>query len=246
MKFVLVALAAFLALTFSSPALAAPAGVLNVNNCDAGGVSVNLTTIDWLLPVGGGFGCIITGSGTSVTYSGGTLGPNVQGTIKDLSLAATTVPSFMIFQTLNFDLTGIGPGVSNTTCATTLNPNLPSCSITLTLGGQTFQSPFILAPTSTGTSVTLSATGTVVDANGPSTWAGLYTTQFSGVTPAQIATAITTAGNLPGFCVAGTCTSTYSGTFNVTVSSVPEPVTLMTVGLGLIGLAFVSRRRQRS
>ena len=57
-------LAAFL---FSiTPASAAVIGHLDVANCAGGGVIVNATTIDFTLPVGGGNGCIQTGTGTNV------------------------------------------------------------------------------------------------------------------------------------------------------------------------------------
>src|SRR4051794_16872642 len=119
-------LAAFL---FSiTPVSAAGVGHLYVADCAGGGVIVTATTIDFTLPVGGGFGCIQTGTGTNVTYSGGTLTPGVTGSILDLVAGGGTVFDFMTFTgnpNLHFDLTAIGPGVNNTACATVLNPNLP-------------------------------------------------------------------------------------------------------------------------
>src|SRR5437868_3361925 len=106
-------------LMLGSTALAAPAGFLNITDCTGGGVTVTLTTVDWLLPVGGGFGCIATNTGTNVTYTGG--GPliagDTTGRIKDLPAASNS--DFMIWTdrpNLHFDLGSLGPGVLNTVC----------------------------------------------------------------------------------------------------------------------------------
>jgi hypothetical protein len=198
-----------------TPASAAVIGHLDVANCGGGGVTVNATTIDFTLPAGGGFGCIVTGTGTNVSYSGGTLLPGVTGSILDLVAGGGIVLDFMTFvgnPNLHFDLTALGPGVINTACAAVLDPNLPSCSV---VAG----SPFILAPTSTGTSITLSASGIARDGSVPtSTFIGAFTTQIAGVTPASIAATIGGGGSV---------SSTNSGDFTITLSpTVPEPSTV--------------------
>src|SRR5882724_11049337 len=123
----------FAAFLFSiTPVSAAVIGHLDIANCAGGGVTVTATTIDFTLPVGGGFGCIQTGTGTTVSYAGGTLLPGVTGSILDLTAGGGTVLDFMTFvgnPLLHFDLTGIGPGVVNTVCAAVLDPNLPNCSV---------------------------------------------------------------------------------------------------------------------
>jgi len=124
-------MAMFAALLLSTPAKASPAGTLNVSNCAGGGVTITATTIDFTLPVGGGYGCIQTGSGTNITYTGGgPLLPGVTGSILDLTAGGGPVLDFMTFvgnPLLHFDLTSLGPGVANTICAAVLDPNLPGC-----------------------------------------------------------------------------------------------------------------------
>jgi len=218
-----------------TPASAAVIGHLDVANCSGGGVTVNATTIDFTLPAGGGFGCIQTGTGTNVSYSGGTLLPGVTGSILDLVSGGGIVLDFMTFvgnPNLHFDLTALGPGVNNTACAAVLDPNLPSCSV---VAG----SPFILAPTSTGTSITLSASGIARDGTVPtSTFIGAFTTQIAGVTPASIAATIGGGGSVA---------STNSGDFTITLSPVvPEPSTVSMAMLGGVMVALFAARKKKS
>jgi len=235
-------------------ASAAPSGHLDIANCGGGGVTVSATLIDFTQPVGGGNGCIITGSLTAVNYTsaGGAsvLGPNVLGTILDLPFAPGPVIDFMRFSTnpipvggsvpapatpgqalfdLHFDLTSLGPGVTNgTPCSAVFDPNAPACSAFV-------GSPFILAPTATGTSVTLSTFGVVRDASGTSNFIGAFTSQIAGQTPASIQATIAGGGSI---------TSTNSGDFTLTV--VPEPSTVSMAMLGGLFVAFFAARRKKS
>lgn len=143
-------------------------GVLNVTDCGGGGVTVSTTAIDWILPVGSGFGCIQADALTNVTFSGGNIAPTELGNIKDLVFGVTSGTNFMVFSgapgvgTLAFDLTSVAPGLL-TPCSAGMNTG-DSCSV----GGF---GPFILTKTATGTSISLTALGTTSDGTTPiSNW----------------------------------------------------------------------------
>jgi hypothetical protein len=222
-------------LLIGTVAYASPVGTLDVTNCSGGGVTVTSNMIDWL-PAGGPNGCIVTGTNTNVTYTGGgPLTSGVSGSILDLTFPTSLpIADFMTFfgnPDLHFALSGLGPGSNNVACSATLDPNNGSCSV---FAGD----PVILTPTSTGTTATLSAFGIVTDASpGTSSWLGQYTTQFPGVTPAQIQTTILGGGSV---------TNSYSGSFNIAITSVPEPISMSLVGAGLIALGIKRKVARRA
>lgn len=214
---------------------ASPVGDISVENCGGvSGVTFTLTTVTWF-PSGtvAGTGCIDTGGGTSLSYSGGTLGSGVAGNIKNLTLGGGAVDQFMSFPAtspvLDFILSGLGPGLATTDC-TGLSVGA-SCSPS---GGD----PFILTNVGGGfTAVSLSADGVVADAAGTSNWAGEFTTQLN-LAPDVIQTTILGGGSI---------TSTFSGEFIVTgVTGVPEPRTTATVLIGgVLLVSFVRKRKSR-
>jgi hypothetical protein len=226
-------LAGVVFLGISSSAMAGAIGNLSVANCAGGGVTVTLTTIVWTPPtMGGTAGCIDTGIGTSVSYTGGgggTLLPGVVGNILNLTAGGGSVNDFMTFAvptayTLDFVLTGLGPGVGNTNCGT-LNAAGQTCSVAA-------GSPFILTYlTATTTGVSLGAFGTITDGGVTSSWIGSFTTQLNSYTGAIQTT------ELGG----GSIASTQSGNF--TVSSVPEPGTVSMFLLSGIALIGFGRKR---
>jgi hypothetical protein len=176
-----------------------------------------------------------TGIGTNVTYSSGVIGAGVTGDIKNLVAGGGVVNQFMVFPaplgltSLNFILNGFGAGSSNTNCAAVTAVG-DSCSV---IAG----SPFVLTylgligglPTTT---ISLSAFGTVSDANGASGWTGGFSTQINN-TPGAIAAI---------FAQNGSISSTESAQFALT--AVPEPMTAFLIGAGLVLVAMIRRPRQ--
>lgn len=191
-------------------------------------------------------------AGTSLTFAGcssGTLGSpgclsateGVQITSPLTTSTSLPVSSFLAFTanpSLVYSLTSIGPGSSNTNCATVTLGN--GCS---PIAG----SPFIFSDTASGTSVLIGLAGQAKDGTNATNYMGLITIPFAGSTPQQVLTML---------CPSGTCTaaditagktisSSFSADFVSTAnrSSVPEPGTLMLFGSGLLGLAGTLRRK---
>lgn len=213
----------------SGTAMATAIGPLNVANCAGGGVTVSATTITWS-PTGTatGTGCIDTGLGTNITYSGGTLGAGVTGNIKNLPAGGPPVDDFMTFSgsTLDFVLTSLGPGSSNTNCSSLAVG--ASCSV---FAG----SPFLLTNLGGGTTaIGLSANGTVTDGGITTFWKGAFTTQLN-LDAATIQTDINSGGSI---------SSTHSAQF--VVSNVPEPTTLSMLFLGGLALMGTKLRRRKT
>ncbi|MEO5922592.1 MAG: PEP-CTERM sorting domain-containing protein [Bryobacteraceae bacterium] len=212
------------AVLMAGSAQGAPIGILSVDSC-AGTVRVDATSIDFTPQ------CVQAGSPTTITSTFGNIITGDQGTINDLvgPLPLGGVP-FMIFDPgapggglLTFILTSVGPGSANTNCATATPSN--GCSV---IAG----SPFILTGNAASTTARLEIAGTVSDSSGLSTFVGSFSAPFAGQSPAQVAAMFASAGSI---------TSTFSG--QLILTAVPEPGGLALMGLGLLGVGLVSRRR---
>jgi PEP-CTERM motif len=223
--FAVAAGAVAICLASGAPVFADAAGSLDVSNCSGGGMSLAATSITWL-PAGtvAGTGCIATGAGTNLTYSGGTLGPGNTGNIQNVTAGGGPIDQFMAFQgtSLDFVLTSLGPGLANTNCAALTMGQ--SCSV---FAG----SPFVLTDLGPNTIISFTAGGTVTD-GGISDWSGAFSTQVN-FTAAQIQTTI-----LGG----GAVTSTQSGQFSL--QSVPEPSSLLLLAFGLCSSVGLIRRKR--
>lgn len=224
------ALGALALCSLGPKAMATAVGTINEANCGGGGVTVGATTITWS-PTGtvAGTGCIETGLGTSVTYSGGTLGTGVVGNIMNLTAGSLPQDGFMTFEgtTLDFVLNALqvpSAPTNGTSCAT-----LTAGQSCIVFAG----SPFLLQDDTNGdTTVSLQAIGTIVDDGVTSNWQGAFTTQLTQ-TPGSIQTTILDDGSI---------SSTQSAQF--TVSSIPEPASVGMIGVGLLALGMIARKRK--
>ncbi len=165
------------------------------------------------------------------------------GTIRSLTGGPTTgnvnVPNFATFTTglatpVNFDLTYIAPGVGTQAgCAS----SAPGSACTPT------NSPFTLFQlTSNTVLISLQFNGvsyTGSSANGTSPTTAIFSTQTAALgTIPQIISTLAGGGAVTGV--------TYSASFVATAApSVPEPGTIMLMGLGLVGAGLIARRKIR-
>jgi hypothetical protein len=221
----------------------AHAGIITGQLDFSGGAQVTLTTISWFAVVApccsGAQTAAINGS---TIQDGGVTVANLQPpnliTETNLNTAVQTPgTSFTPVQFFETEVPGATPALP------VVNFVLSSVTPCSALGGGVTclapNSAFGLLQQGAFVAVTLVMSGTVFDTATPglvSTWSGLWTANVPG-TVAGIAAII--AGG-------GTVSNSYSGT-KITAfapTTVPEPATLLTFGLGSLALARYRRRKK--
>ncbi len=218
----------------------------NVDTTGTAGVSA--TAIDFYQvppacatgPNPGTTGCFLTGAATGSFASASMM----SGIVKDLTTPGAPVPAFMTFSNgVTFDL------------VSTPFAGLPDCStVNQTQGGVTCvpgTSPFRLTngpgpnPDGSGVAQSVSVQFTVnvngyigTAASGTTPYTGIYTTQISGETIADVlATLVSNNGT-------GVVVHAYSASFAPT-SATPEPASIALMGFGLVAVAAAGRRYSR-
>lgn len=216
---------------FSNSANATPVtGLANI----AGNVTVSGSSINFMPTFESTGNATETGDFTGLT--GGTMMSLSNGPVT----GATSVPDFIIFSGLakpiHFDLNYIAPGVGSLSGCGSASPG-SSCT--------PFGSPFSLFQLSSNTVIAaLQLNGVAYTGNasdGVSTATSIFSTQtvLNGNIPA-IVSLLQSGQSLSGI--------TFSASFQVTpptpeANPVPEPATLLLLGLGLSALSFVARRK---
>ena len=172
------------------------------------------------------------GSGSYLGFTGGTIqnlvGPPTTGPVSIVDFATFTggavTPIF-------FNLTNIFPG-GGTAANCSSNAVGPPASVCTPTG-----SPFTLTQTPTGVTITLALSGIAYSGTSAtsSPTGGLFTAQ---VTVPGTITSVLAQVAAPG----GLQDQTYSATF--TSVAIPEPATFGLIGLSLVGLGMLARKRR--
>jgi len=237
----------------------ASAAVTGGFGTDGTGVSADTTLT--LTSISFGPNPNLTVTSSSLFYGVGSSIPLAIGTLGDIA-DASSVPldDFITFAgtPLDFTLTGLGPGSTNTNCAGL--SNFGTCSIPL---GGGFISPVVLELLNGTTVASLTVFGTVTDGTGvTSNWSG--TLSASLTQPLNTGNPILTnpidplsgmeaptPGDIEAYFAAvptGSITSPHEDTFTVSLAPpIPEPSTwsLMLGGL-LTGAGALLRKRSKA
>ena len=198
----------------------------------AGNVTVQDGTIAFAPTFTNTTGAMETGDFAGLT--GGTIQTLTGG--PTTGFLATPVTNFISFATgvaapISFDLTYIAPGVGTVAGCSSAAPG-SAC----TPAG----SPFTLFQLTSNTIIAalqlngVSYTGTAASGTSPTTAIFSTQTAINGTLP-QIYSTLVSGGAVAGV--------TYSASFVATAPTVPEPSTIMLMGLGLVGAGLIARRK---
>lgn len=185
-------------------------------------------------------------AGTTGTFGAGSSGGSVSGGGSVLTVGATTITFSSKPNELNVNLnpgeqSNITLGVFNATSSSANSTSVSGATFTLnitfTLPGDTSPKPAIYNATLTGT-ISSGASGAVV------TWSAT-TLNFSSPTAGTFS--LTLEATTPINSPASPDASRIRGTivYNA-AAAIPEPLTLLTLGSGLAGLAALRRRRKNN
>ena len=149
--------------------------------------------------------------------------------------------SFASAPDIAIDLGFIDPGTGAATCAGGLGASCtPRFAALVTPSNPLGLSPYVLTSTAIGTSFMVSFAGTArrISTGETSTFTGLLTTQFAGLTSSQLASTL---------AAGGTPATTFSAALTVTptVVTTPEPATVALLAPALLVLGGLARRRRQ-
>jgi hypothetical protein len=153
--------------------------------------------------------------------------------------ATFSLPNFITFQLNNnvtVELTFIPLGTNQVSpdCAGLVHCT-PQSNLLITPYNPGGLSAFNLDATSTGTTATFGIYGIAHSNDGfTANLSGTYTTQFSGLSPAQALAAALSGQAL-----------SYSSQMTLTATTVPEPTSMFLTGVALLGIGFAARKRTR-
>ncbi len=183
-------------------------------------------------------------AGTTGQFGVGSSGGSVSGGGSILTVGSTTITFSSKPNELNVNLnpgesSNITLGVFNATAASVNNTSVSGATFTLnitfTLPGDTSPKPAIYNATLTGT-LNSGASGASV------TWAS---TTLNFTSPTAGTFTLTLEPSTPINSPASPDASRIRGTITYNAAPIPEPLTLVTLGSGLAGLAALARRRKK-
>jgi len=243
----------------------------NLNTGSGGTVTVTISSVTfnldpsstppgppWNAEVGNGTSLSFVGCSSGVLNSPGCLSAteaiDVNSPVTAASIGENNFLTFAAHPNLTFSLLAIGPGSTNTDCASITGPSHIGLSCSVFAG-----SPILLTDTAGGTQVSLAVSGKASDTGvgglaggGGSNYLGSFNDPLNGTVTTSLGTTIaaTPVGIQQFFCPGGVCATdgrsidgrSQSGNFFAT--TVPEPSSLFLGSLGIVMLLVGTRFRK--